>query len=178
MIGSTAGNHASTTEGTISYDSVSDTFEGYANGSWVTLGSTGGGYDTIEDEATPLTQRTTINFTGAGVTATDSGGKTVVTIPGGGGGAYGNQAEVDWGANATNECFKEFVIVDASLTGSEYIIAQVAYEAPTGKDVDELEFDAFVCMCSPAVGQFRLAMHSLLGPAHGTFKINYIIGTP
>lgn len=85
VIGSTAGNHASTTEGTISYDSVSDTFEGYANGAWVTLGSTGGGYTTVEDEGTPLTARTTMNFVGAGVTATDAGGKTVVTIPGGGG---------------------------------------------------------------------------------------------
>ena len=38
-------------------------------------------YTTVEDEGTPLTQRRTINFVGAGVTATDSGGKTVVTIP-------------------------------------------------------------------------------------------------
>ena len=47
--------------------------------------STGGGH-VIEDEGTPLTQRANLNFTGAGVTVTDSGGKTVVTIPGGGGG--------------------------------------------------------------------------------------------
>jgi len=46
----------------------------------------GGGYDTVEDEGTPLTQRTTINFTGAGVTASDVGGETEVNIPGGGGG--------------------------------------------------------------------------------------------
>jgi hypothetical protein len=39
-------------------------------------------YATIQDEGVPLTQRDTINFVGAGVTATDSGGKTVVTIPG------------------------------------------------------------------------------------------------
>jgi len=43
-------------------------------------------YTTVEDEATPLTQRTTVNFTGAGVSCTDSGGKTVCTIAGGGGG--------------------------------------------------------------------------------------------
>lgn len=43
-------------------------------------------YTTVEDEATPLTQRTTVNFTGAGVSCTDSGGKTVCTILGGGGG--------------------------------------------------------------------------------------------
>lgn len=38
----------------------------------------------IEDEGTPLTQRADLNFVGAGVTATDAGGKTVITIPGGG----------------------------------------------------------------------------------------------
>jgi len=42
---------------------------------------TGGGH-TIEEEGTPLTQRTSMNFTGSGVTVTDAGGKTVVTIPG------------------------------------------------------------------------------------------------
>ena len=40
-------------------------------------------YTTVEDEATPLTQRTTVNFTGAGVSCTDSGGKTVCTISNG-----------------------------------------------------------------------------------------------
>jgi uncharacterized membrane protein len=45
-----------------------------------------GGYDTVEDEGTPLTQRTTLDFQGSGVTAADSGGVTVVTIPGGSGG--------------------------------------------------------------------------------------------
>lgn len=39
----------------------------------------------FEDEGTPLTKRTNVNFTGAGVTATDAGGKTVVDIPGGAG---------------------------------------------------------------------------------------------
>ena len=41
-----------------------------------------GGYNTVEDEGSALTQRSTVNFTGAGVTVTDSGSKTVVSIPG------------------------------------------------------------------------------------------------
>jgi len=45
-----------------------------------------GAAHTIEDEGTPLTARTSLNFVGSGVTAADSGGKTVVTISGGGGG--------------------------------------------------------------------------------------------
>ena len=40
----------------------------------------------IEDEGVGLPQQPILNFVGAGVTATDAGGKTIVTIPGGGGG--------------------------------------------------------------------------------------------
>lgn len=40
----------------------------------------GGGGHIIEDEGTPLTQRSTLNFVGSGVGVTDAGGKTVVTI--------------------------------------------------------------------------------------------------
>jgi hypothetical protein len=40
------------------------------------------GYKTVKDESTALTQRSVLKFTGAGVTAADSGGETVVTIPG------------------------------------------------------------------------------------------------
>lgn len=62
-----------------------------SNGDWIWIfgeqeGGAGGGH-TIEDEGTPLTQRANLNFVGSGVTVADAGGKTVVTIPGGGGGA-------------------------------------------------------------------------------------------
>lgn len=49
------------------------------------LNSAGG--HVIQDEGTPLTQQSKMNFTGAGVTATVGGeDTTIVTIPGGGGG--------------------------------------------------------------------------------------------
>lgn len=49
-------------------------------------GGSGGGH-VIEDEGTPLTQRTNLNFVGSGVAVTDDAGNdaTVVTINGGGG---------------------------------------------------------------------------------------------
>lgn len=46
----------------------------------------GGGYTTVQDEGSALTARTTIDFVGAGVVATDTGSKTQVSISGGGGG--------------------------------------------------------------------------------------------
>lgn len=60
-------------------------------------GGGGGGGHVIEDEGTPLTQRTNLNFTGAGVSVADSGGKTVVTITSGGG-----SGDVVGPASATN----------------------------------------------------------------------------
>jgi hypothetical protein len=42
----------------------------------------GSGYNVIRDEGTPLTARTTLNMTGAGVTCTDTGGITQCAIPG------------------------------------------------------------------------------------------------
>lgn len=39
-------------------------------------------YDQVQNEGSNLTKRTTIDFQGTGVTATDDGSKTVVTVPG------------------------------------------------------------------------------------------------
>ncbi len=57
----------------------------------ITIDATGGGggYDTIQEEGTPVAQESAIDFQGAGVTATAGTGKTIVTIPGGGGGGSG-----------------------------------------------------------------------------------------
>jgi hypothetical protein len=59
---------------------------------WVTPASR---YTTVEDEGTPVAEETTINFVGAGVTATPGTGKTTVTIPGGGGGSLATLTDVD-----------------------------------------------------------------------------------
>ena len=45
-----------------------------------------GGYNVVQDEGVALTKRTTIDFTGAGVTCTDTGAKTSCDIPSGGSG--------------------------------------------------------------------------------------------
>ena len=47
-----------------------------------TINVTSTGYKTIKDESTALTQRSVLKFAGSVVSAADSGGETVVTIPG------------------------------------------------------------------------------------------------
>jgi hypothetical protein len=42
----------------------------------------------VSDEGSPLTQRAILNFVGSGVTVTDGGTETIVTIPSGGTATY------------------------------------------------------------------------------------------
>lgn len=68
------------------------------------------GYKTVKDENTALTQRSVLKFAGAGVTAADSGGETVVTIAAPT--TYGLYAQTALGTNITN------TITETSLVGT------------------------------------------------------------
>lgn len=76
-----------------------------AQGKYVIAGTASGGGHTIQDEGTPLTQRTNLNFVGAGVTVTDDSGNdaTVVTISTSAGAGY--QAVTSGSVNGSNTVF-------------------------------------------------------------------------
>jgi hypothetical protein len=59
-------------------------YRGGYTGNIAQVAGGGGGYATIQNEGSGLPQQTMVDFQGAGVTASDGGSKTVVTIPGGG----------------------------------------------------------------------------------------------
>lgn len=71
-------------DGDYAYDQAAKIMYGpKAAGAWpagVSLAGSNGAISQIEDEGTPLTVRSTINFVGAAVSAADTGGKTVVTV--------------------------------------------------------------------------------------------------
>lgn len=95
----------------------------------VDAGGTGGGH-TIEDEGTPLTQRDTLNFVGAGVTVTDDAGNdaTVVTIPGGG----GMNVETPIGSvNSSNVTFTVTVAPKFIVTDTGFYIEGFGYSRAT-----------------------------------------------
>jgi hypothetical protein len=77
-----------------------------SSGAWVitSTGGTGGGH-TIQDEGVDLTQRTKLNFVGAGVTVTDDSGNdaTVVTISTSSGAGY--QAPLTGAVDGSNATF-------------------------------------------------------------------------
>lgn len=86
-----------------------------------------------------------------------------------------NQVEVDFGALPLSDA--TFTIVDASVVPSSHILAQVAWEAPTGKDLDEIEMDDLQLRAQPGTGQFKLFVRTADGSyLADRFKINYLVG--
>lgn len=81
------------------------------------------------------------------------------------------QTEIDFSTTPIDA--SGFVIVDAEVTPASIIVGSVAYDAPTGKDLDEMEFDNFDLRFSAGSGQFTLYAKSLEGYVADKFKINY-----
>jgi hypothetical protein len=84
---------------------------------------------------------------------------------------YHKQTEIDFGSTPIEE--KTFTITDANITTSSIITGSIAYEAPTGKELDELEFDNFDLMFVAGTGQCTLYARSLNGYVADKFKLNY-----
>lgn len=122
-----------------------------------TATSAGGGH-TIQDEGTPLTSRSNLNFVGAGVTVTDGGAgpdSTIVTIGGGAGTFAVSETEVDFGTNPVTDA--TFTVTDASITATSKIMATESGSIGTGRVAtgDSL-WDSITYSCVPATGSFTL----------------------
>ncbi len=85
------------------------------------------------------------------------------------------QTEIDFGSTPINS--KIFTITEASATATSKILVSVAYDAPTGKELDELEMDTlYVTAGNASAGQFDLIVSAIDGSyLHDKFKINYLI---
>jgi hypothetical protein len=85
------------------------------------------------------------------------------------------QTEVDFGAVGVESAV--FTVSDATVTTSSHIIASIAYDAPTGKDLDELEMDSFQLKCGNcSTGSFQILVVAREGYVADKFKINYKVG--
>lgn len=99
----------------------------------ITIAATGStGYATVQDEGTARTARGTLNFVGAGVTATDdaAGNRTLVTIPGatGGGSAIPN---VVWAAAPPSGSGLNAVAANGSTNDAATVQAHLDYVKST-----------------------------------------------
>ena len=85
------------------------------------------------------------------------------------------QVEVNFGeASIGNQAI--FSIRDSDVFSGQSIIANIAYQAPTDKDLDEIEMDIITCSAgSISDGNFQLLVTGNEGSLAGAFKINYTI---
>lgn len=116
----------------------------------------------------------TTDLGGAGADATKVlfGDKTWKTP--GAGSTNIKQTEIDFGTVPVSE--KEFTISDVDVLITSQIMGNVAYEAPTGKELDELEMDSIDLKFAPGSGSLTIYAKGLEGYLEGKFKINYLIG--
>ena len=128
----------------------------------------GGGYDTIQDEGVAQTKRTTMNFIGAGVTASDVGGLTQINIPGGAGATTG-QATIDFGTKEDGNA-SVTVSTTSALTASKIFVtpagvATADHDSPddyavegvtfgVGNIVNGVSFDLFASAPNGTFGQY------------------------
>ncbi len=85
------------------------------------------------------------------------------------------QVEIDFGSDLYQK-YKIFRIEDQDIEEGDYIIANIAYDAPTLKELDEIEMDPIICTAGTAKqGYFDLLVRGLEGSLRNKFKINYIV---
>ena len=102
------------------------------------------------------------------------GVQTTLHSHAGGGTLDIKQTEIDFGTTPVSE--SSFIITDASVTVTSQLLGNVAYESPTGKDLDELEMDGLDLKFAPGAGQFTIYARGLDGYISDKFKINYVVG--
>jgi len=127
----------------------------------------------IQDDGAALTQRATLNFTGAGVTVTDAGGKTVVDIAGGAGASW-TEVEVDFGSSPVYGA--EFTITDAAITAASKVQVMPCGKAATGRTADDWAWDSAAFAANPGTGSATCYAHFLPGPIVGKRKVQYSVG--
>lgn len=110
---------------------------------------------TTQDEGTPLsTTVTTLNFTGAGVTASGAGATTTINIPGGAGSFAVTNAEVDFGTVPIKS--KRITVTDAAITSASKIMVTPNGATATGRVGNDWEWDTIAFSAVPGTGSFIL----------------------
>ncbi len=102
------------------------------------------------------------------------GTQTTLHSHAGGGTLDIKQTEIDFGTIPVGEA--SFTVSDSSVLVTSQLMGNVAYEAPTGKELDELEMDSLDLKFAPGAGQFTLYARGLDGYIADKFKVNYLVG--
>jgi len=132
-----------------------------------------GGVD-VQDEGTPVGTTSSLNFTGAGVTASGVN-PTVVSIPGGGVGSV-TQVAVTLTGIPYDTQYAEKTVVDANISGTSKVIVgwgNITDADENTPDMDDVEFNAV-----PSAGSMivRISARDFIHRLGGSYKVNYLIG--
>jgi hypothetical protein len=111
----------------------------------------------------------TVNFTGAGVTASRASNTITVNISGGAGSSW-TETEIDFGASPVWD--KSFTIVDGTVSGTNKIIVVPSANPPTGRYADDWQWDSICLAAVSGTGQFTLYTNAD-GPVEGKRNILY-----
>ena len=112
-----------------------------------------------------LTGNTTVTFPQSGTLA----------VMGAGGATISYQTTVNFGS--TGVLNGSFTVTNAAVTTANLVNAQIAYIAPSGKTLDELEFDQFDIKCVANNGSVTMFMvPDSMGLVAGNFVVNYTVG--
>lgn len=84
------------------------------------------------------------------------------------------QTEIDFGSTGVTE--KSFTVTDVDVSPDSHITGNIAYEAPTGLEQDDVEMDVINLIFAPGSGSFTIYAVSLTGLIAGNLKVNYTIG--
>lgn len=85
------------------------------------------------------------------------------------------QTEVDFGTTPVSDA--TFTVASVGVTTASQIIAQVAWKAPTGKEIDEIEMDNLEIRCQPGTDQFFMFINTADGSyLADKFIIQYLVG--
>ena len=81
------------------------------------------------------------------------------------------EVEIDVGATPVSEA--SIAVTDAAITASSKIIGGIAYKAPTGKDLDELD-EPLEVKFEPGSGTFNVHIKGLEGYIADKFIVWYM----
>jgi|SRR6187399_559904 len=84
------------------------------------------------------------------------------------------QTEIDFGTTPVQE--GTFTVADELVTVYSRLSGNIAYEAPTSKDLDEIDMDRIDLVFAPGDKSFTIFAHCLTGYVADKFKVNYLIG--
>lgn len=127
----------------------------------------------VSDEGTPQGRAATLNFTGAGVTASVSGDTATVNITAGGGSFSMTEIEIDFGT--TPQWGKTFTVVDGTVSGASMIACWPSGNVATSRVGNDYEWDMVMYTALAGTGEFTLTAMAFPGPIVGKRKVYYAI---